>query len=52
MGWGVAMLTGYTQIPEDLQQTLNPKWYMACVAFFLVLGMVGSCIDQPKVRSE
>jgi hypothetical protein len=52
LGWGVAMLTGYSAIPEDLQQVINTKLYMAGVALLLLIGMVGSCIEQPKARSD
>ena len=50
MGWAVAGLTAWPNLPPELQAQISPRFAVWVLGALLVAGMVGSCIDQPKTR--
>lgn len=51
MGWGLAFLGWWaSDTAPDLKATIGTTGALAIIAFLLVAGMVGSCIDQPSTK--
>jgi hypothetical protein len=53
MGWALGFL-GWWESPvgDDLKAVIGTKVALLIIGFLLVAGIVGSAIEQPKVRSE
>jgi hypothetical protein len=53
MGFALAFLGWWqTDIGNDLKLLIGSKVALLIIVFLLIAGIVGSAIDQPKVRSE
>lgn len=50
LGWSAAGLATWQQLPEDLKSLINPRYAVWALGALLVVGLVGSVIDQPKTR--
>jgi hypothetical protein len=53
MGWALGFL-GWWESPvgDDLKAVIGTKVALLIIVCLLVAGIVGSAIEQPKVRSE
>ncbi len=50
MGWALGGLVAWPNLPPDLKASIDPRYAVWALGLLLVLGMVGSCIDQPKTK--
>jgi hypothetical protein len=53
MGFALGFLGWWqTDIGNDLKLLIGSKVALLIIVFLLIAGIVGSAIDQPKVRSD
>lgn len=50
MGWAVAGLTAWPNLPQTFQDYIGARTAVWVLGILLVAGMAGSCLDQPKTR--
>jgi hypothetical protein len=50
MGWALAGLAAWPNLPPEFQAVITPRIAVWVLGVLLVLGMAGSCIDQPKTK--
>lgn len=51
MGWAVGGLLAWPNLPAEFRELISPRVAVWALGILLVLGMVGSCLDQPKTRA-
>lgn len=51
LGWALAGIAGWQTAPQEFKDVIGPERAVWALGILLVLGMVGSVIDQPKVRT-
>lgn len=50
MGWAVGGLLAWPNMPAEFQAYIGPKVAVWALGILLVLGMIGSCLDQPSTK--
>lgn len=51
LGWAAAGIAGWQTLPQDMKDYIGTPVAVWALAVLLLLGMVGSVIDQPKTRN-
>lgn len=51
LGWSLAGLAAWPNLPDNFREYIGPERAVWALGILLVLGMVGSVIDQPKTRT-
>lgn len=52
MGWALAFLGWWvSDVAPDFKAAIGTKPALGIIGALLLLGMIGSCIDQPKAKA-
>lgn len=50
MGWAVGGLLAWPNLPPEFREYIGTEIAVWALGALLLLGMVGSCIDQPSTK--
>lgn len=50
MGWAVGGLVAWPGLPAEFKEYIGTEVAVWALGVLLVLGMIGSCIDQPSTK--
>ena len=51
LGWSFAGLAAWPSIPAEFRDVIGAQRAVYGLGALLLLGLIGSCIDQPKTRA-
>ncbi len=51
LSWSLAGLAAWPNLPQEFRDVIGARAAVWALGVLLALGMVGSCLDQPKTRN-
>lgn len=52
LGWSLAGIAGWQALPQEFKDYIGTGLAVWALGILLVLGMIGSVIDQPSTRTS